>query len=302
MSDDDKEILKKYLPDIPLNDDTEEWDDGTPDGVLNGGNVTSKVPTNEQAVYADDVSEKQQKRIYPSPTYCTPEYVYMTLGLWDQRLQRPKLPSDTDVQDIDYINMNILAVEDYIDHATFNTWRAKKVKDRICVIRDYAFDKNNRLRMQMMREGGNYIVVHRDILPWDPEQGDRLYYRKNQGGNWEDWTDRVQRGFDDKEHALMWFDYDRGIMRLRPPLFTLSSQVRISYRYGNPGDVPYDIQRACGLLVAIQLLQADWYTTKLGTGGDLGGNVDRRIAEMRKEANMILSFNQRTTASRPSHG
>jgi hypothetical protein len=49
-------------------------------------------------------------------------------------------------------------------------------------------------------------------------------------------------------------------------------------------------------------MQADWYTTKLGTGGDLSGIIDKRVNSMKEEANKILWLNQKATIARPLYG
>jgi len=302
--DDGNETLKKYRPDIPINDTTEEWDDGRGGETLKGGCKTSKVKTQEEACYPSDIDVIQNKRIYPSPTYCTAEYVYETLGLWDHRLQRKRKPSDTDVQDVDYINQNILAMEAYIDKNTFQTWRPHRVKNKIVQMMTYQKDIGASwgFRTGMAEEGGNYVMLQRDVLPWDPEQGDELWARTGIGGNWVDWTDRVKRGFDDDERSLIWIDEPMGKMYVNTMLGARGQAFRISYRYGIVDDVPWDIQRACGLLVAVQMIDTDWYATKLGQGGDLGNNVATRKDSMMKEANRILAMNQRATIARPAYG
>jgi len=302
-SDDDSEdnaILRKYRPDLPKNKPSQQWDDGTPDGKLDGGNVTSKKRITEEEFYDDDMIDEQRKRLYPSPSYCTAEEVYETLGMWDHKLQRRKGPSDMDVMDVDTINMNILAMEDRIDHETFNTWRAKRVKDKILQLKTYQNDALS-FRTTMISEGGNYALLHRNVLPWDPEQGDELWWR-TLGGQWANWTDRVQTGYDDTDSYRIWFDYDKGKMFVNTLYYTRGSQFRISYRYGNPDGVPWDIRRACCLLAAIQLIQSDWYVTRIGTGGDMGSTLDKRIQNMKDEAHRILALNQRATIARPAYG
>ena len=298
---DDEALMRKYQPDIPINEKEEEWDDGTPDGVLKGGCVTSKEPTIQEACYADDIKEIQKKRIYPSPTYCTAEFVYETLALWDHRLQRKKKPSNLDVQDIDFINMDILAMEEYIDSVVFDSWRTRRVKDKIVQMKTYWGDGGVlNQRTHMAGYGGNYVTLNRGVLPWDPEQGDELWHRTGIGSNWENWTDRVQQGFNDKTRSLVWIDGDTGRMYINTIL--AGGQFRITYRYGGTEDVPYAVQRACGLLVAVNMIDADWYVTKLGQGGDLGGNVRERKESMLRTANKLLASIQRPTVARIAYG
>jgi len=302
--DEGNDTLRKYRPDIPINETTEEWDDGRGGETLKGGCVTSKAPTIEEACYKSDLDVVQKKRIYPSPTYCTAEYVWETLGMWDQRLQKRKMPDDMGVQSIDYINSMILAEEETIDGLTGNTWRPHRVKDKIVQMMTYQQDAGASwgFRTGMVEEGGNYVMLQRNILPWDPEQGDELWARVGVGGNWVNWTDRVKRGYDDTERSLVWFDYDMGKMYVISMLGARGQAFRISYRYGIVDDVPFSIQRACALRVATQVLDTDWYVTKLGTGGDLGGSIRERKESMMKQANQMLAMKQRPTIARPSYG
>ncbi len=103
------------------------------------------------------------------PTYCTPDEVAETLDL-------PSDPDDnygyftfTDMTHPSYkqVCRMICSNEDIIDRRLKRSWRVNYVKDRTLNIPKYWQDENA-WRMEYYRQGGNYVQLRKDILPWDP--------------------------------------------------------------------------------------------------------------------------------------
>lgn len=68
----------------------------------------------------------------------------------------------------------------------------------------------------------------------------------------------------------------------------------ISYRYGSTEPVPALIKRACNLMVAEKVLNMDFYSVKVGMGGDIGGLRDQAIERWEAEINKAISAYQRS--------
>ena len=176
------------------------------------------------------------------PVYCTPEDVSETLDLPDPNDNYGTLMF-TDVSHPNYhrVCKMIKANEDMIDRTIRRSWRENRVKDYVATIDTYWHDVNA-WRQNYYNEGGNYIQLRKDVLPWDPSKGDKLEY-KTRANMWVDITHakemtnesvsatdatmqgRVGYGF--------WFDYHLGKLYLRTSIYqNLAHSVRISYRYG----------------------------------------------------------------------
>ena len=103
-----------------------------------------------------------------APTYCTPEEVAETLDLPN--------PEDnygyftfTDMTHPSYkqVERMICSNEDIIDRRLRRSWRVNYVKDHTLNIPKYWQDENA-WRMEYYRQGGNYIQLRKDVLPWNP--------------------------------------------------------------------------------------------------------------------------------------
>lgn len=230
------------------------------------------------------------------PTYCTVEDIEETMDLPspDDPLGTFKF-SDMSHPSYDRVTKMILAAEDEIDRRSRNTWRVNYVKDYTCSIQDYWHDENA-LRHDYFRKGGDYVQLHRNVLEWDPELGDKLEIRTT-GNFWRDATisyipfaDADAIGYSD----CMWFDYPRGKMYLRTRLFQAKDNaLRISYRYGSTEPVPAGINRLCSLIVASKIIVMSVYDTKLGMGGDISGVKNQLLNEWKEEIGELYSSFQR---------
>lgn len=230
------------------------------------------------------------------PTYCTVEDVEETLDF-------PSPDDPTGIfrfSDVSHPSYNrvvklILAAEDEIDRRTQRSWRVNYVKDHITSIQTYWHDLNG-VRMAYFRNGGDYVQLHKDILPWDPEQGDKLEIRTH-GNQWIDITNVMVDGRSpvDAHNISQWFDYKHGKLYIRTRLYQVKANaLRISYRYGSEEPIPLGINRLAALTVASQILAMDMYQIKMGLGGDIAGVKDQTLNRWQEEMGRLYTSFQRT--------
>lgn len=236
------------------------------------------------------------------PTYCTPEDVAETLDLPD-----PMNPNEiyqfTDISHPTYerVKKMILTAEDEIDRRMRRSWRTNRVVNHLVTIPNYQWDENG-WRSAYHQAGGYMIQLRKDILPWDPEKGDKLELR-NATLQWRDISEIDTEG----QRAMhlnretFWFDYPAGRLflktRLLQPRF---NALRITYRYGNDLDsdgeenVPMAINRLASLIVASNIIVMDFHSIKVGMGGDVSGLRDQLLNRWGEEINRIYSSYQRS--------
>ena len=93
---------------------------------------------------------------------------------------------------------------------------------------------------------------------------------------------------------LFWFDREEGTMHLRYRyLQPKKDSVCISYRYGSDAPIPAGIKRLCNLIVATDVLTMDFYSVKVGMGGDISGLRDQALSRWDKEIGRLYSTYQR---------
>lgn len=146
------------------------------------------------------------------------------------------------------------------------------------------------------------IQLRKDILPWDPDKGDKLELR-NASLQWRDVSEINTEGQRatrlNMEH--FWFDYPAGRLflktRLLQPKF---NALRITYRYGKDLDsdgeenVPMAINRLASLIVASNIIIMDFHSIKVGMGGDISGFRDQLLNRWAEEIGRIYSSYQRS--------
>lgn len=234
--------------------------------------------------------------------YCTPDDVARVIRFPDNsenrlgvgRFDETTVPSYEDVCEI------ILSNEEQIDRYTNRSWRVNRVKDELVSIGKYQFDAITTGRPDFWARGGNYITLNRDILPWDPQQGDKLEIRYLNNG----WVD-ISQHYDPNPQFTrekfsggnFWIDYEGGTLFLYNHIMQSSiNGARISYRYGKEGKVPSDIKRACCLMTADALIQQDPFLIAVGSGGDIAGVKKSLNESYWNEINRILAANRRAGA------
>lgn len=234
--------------------------------------------------------------INDEPTYCTVEDVEETLDLPspDDPMGMFKF-SDMSHPSYERVQKLILAAEDEIDRRMRRSWRVNYVKDHIATIQTYWHDENG-VRMAYFQNGGDYIQLRKDILPWDPEQGDKLEIRTH-SNQWRDISELRVDGTSPRDdyNINQWIDYEHGKIYIRTRLYQVKGNAaRISYRYGSEDPVPAAINRLACLIVASQILTMDMYSIKMGLGGDVAGIKDQILSRWQDEMNRIYSSYQRS--------
>lgn len=232
------------------------------------------------------------------PIYCTVEDVAHTLDVPSPldptgTLMFTPTSHPTDQQ----VEKMIMANEDVIDRRLRRSWREHTVKDYVATIRDYWGDLNG-WRFDYYANGGYFIQLRKDILPWDPEQGDKLEVRMY-SNQWMDITDQInQDGFGITAGRVgFWFDYPMGKLYLRTRQWQpRTNALRISYRYGleDGGDVPPGINRLCALMTAMNVLNMQAFNIKVGAGADISGVRDSIARNWQEEMNQLWSSFQRS--------
>jgi hypothetical protein len=229
----------------------------------------------------------------PTPTYTTPELVAEAMDLPD-----PTNPMDTykfsniSHPTYDEVCRRICGFEDQIDRRLMRSWRPHRVVEQVLDIPRYQHDEAS-WRSDYFLYGGYKIPLQMNILPWDPEKGDKLEIRMY-NGNWRDISHQYKDGTLMSESFS--FDHKGGVMYLRTymrqPMY---GAVRITYRYGGEEgcEVPYAIQRLCSLLTAKSILASQFWVVKVGTGKDINGVRNSMISLMDEEINSIISSYQR---------
>ena len=228
----------------------------------------------------------------PEIHYCDPEMVAETLDLPD-----PINPDDVyKFSNVSHPTYNqvcrmIAKNEDEIDRRLKRSWRAHRVVNQVLDIPRYQHDENS-WRSDYYLYNGYTIPLQRDVLPWDPEKGDKLEVR-SYSGKWQDVSNLYSDvGMNSNSFS---FDYNGGRLFLRTfwrqPRY---NAVRITYRFGgDTEDLPAAIQRLCCLMTAIQILNSQFWVIKVGAGGDIGAVRNSMIRLWQDEINEIYSSYQR---------
>lgn len=240
----------------------------------------------------------------PTATYCTPDDVAETLDL-----PNPNDPygifyfDDTSHPSRDRVVKMIKSNEDIIDRRIRKSWRVNRVKDKIFSINNYWGDING-WRREYYQQGGEYVQLRKNVLEWDPSQGDKMEYRLR-SLEWIDISNnKIKEGEDagrsysvlniGQPTARFWFDYDYGKLYIRTFLFqSRANSIRISYRYGSDEEVPAAINRLCCLMTASQIINMQVFNTKVGAGGSISGVKDELLRGWQEEMNQIWTSYQR---------
>lgn len=239
-------------------------------------------------------------------TYSTPEEVAEALGLppeYGGDTYGFMRFSETSVPTYDYVVQLIRSNEDIIDRNLRRSWRVHRVKDKVCTINTYWHDLNT-WRVGYYQRGGNYIQLRKDLLPWDPQQGDRLEIR-TRGNTWRDISqnDPTPGTSYDSKRISFWFDQDSGRMFLRTGMFQIPyNSVRITYRYGSEEEPPAAIRRMCSLMTASQVLNMQTFAIKVGSGGDIAGVKQELLKAWQDEINQITVMYRRSGSVHSAYG
>lgn len=226
-------------------------------------------------------------------TYTTPEIVAETLDLPDPGNNLGMYTfSDVSHPTVYQVARMIRANEDIIDRRLNTTFRVKRVKDKVMTIQEYWHDING-WRGEYHNQGGHFIQLRKNVLPWNPEQGDKLELRSLNNT----WADVSQWPLGKEEPdgnrgpvTTCWFDYPMGKLYLKTrPYQVKANSIRISYRYGSEEEPPDGICRICSLMTAINVLNMQTFNIKVGMGGDIAGIKDAQIRNWQEEVNNLFT-------------
>lgn len=234
----------------------------------------------------------------PVTTYTTPEIVAETLDLPDPNSNYGYFEfSDMSHPSYNQVVRMIRANEDIIDRRTRGTWRVNYVKDRVMTIDEYWHDING-WRGEFWNQGGHFVQLRKNVLPWDPEQGDKLELR-TRTNVWQDittWplaTDPPEGFRPNTFRTPVWFDYVMGKMYINTrPYQVKANAIRISYRYGSEDEVPEGICRLCSLMTAMNVLNMQTFNIKVGMGGDIAGVKEGQMRAWQDECNQLFTSYQ----------
>lgn len=227
--------------------------------------------------------------------YCSPMDVARAIRIIDYSSEDLKIwePSDSSIPSWDELIFRISAKENEIDTYLGMSWRCNRMVDQVVNLGTYWHDING-YRTEYWVRGGYSIQLEQDIRQWDPSQGDRIYLRNIQNA----WIDKTSEFYDcDDQKSIGWIDYKAGVLHVRAGyLNPKANSVKVTYRYGRTDPVPAHISRCCALMVGLTILNEDLYLTRLGQGGDLGGQKNDQKKAMQDEINAILTSNRRFTS------
>lgn len=197
-----------------------------------------------------------------------------------------------------FVDHLIMSAEDEIDRRLRRSWRVNRVTDHITTAHDYFADRNSVYRAEYWSHGGNMVQLHKDALPIDPLEGDRIELRVR-GDGWRDITDLPDPGSPPDPYTgapgrAWWMDPESGRLFIRMSRFVVrDNSVRVTYRWGSSEPVPEAIRRACCLMVASQIVENNYYDVKVGLGGDVAGAKEAMLRSWDKKIGEILSSYQR---------
>jgi hypothetical protein len=187
--------------------------------------------------------------------------------LRDPCTQKIMVPNDQSFPTREWLQERILEASDYLDSATQDTWGVIQHKDYIMDRGDLWWLTNTYRFNVPWQRGGWQTQLINPILPWDPSKGDKLEIRVDKN-NWVDITDQIEKSF--------WFDYEGGSFFWMQATISDYNKFRITYRYGRDCAPPNDLKSACIKYVGIEIMQTDWYRSKLAGGGELSSKSETK--------------------------
>lgn len=188
------------------------------------------------------------------PEYCTVKQVADWLRV---DINATTVPNKSQVQD--YIIRN----ERTIDYKTGHSWLVNG--------QTYIADQSHvPIGVWDWARGMPIYLKHRFVRQFDTSQGDKVEIWD--GIQWQ--TQAIDAS------TFIYIDEQKGIMYIKGYLYTviIQNRFRITYRYGGnnegPDVCPKDIQKACILMTAIDILSTDFKMSQIPYGGE--GNVNKK--------------------------
>jgi len=221
------------------------------DGTAIASNVVTAIPEN-----------------VPSAEYCTVSEVADWLRI---NINENTDPSTT------MVTKNILRNQEHLDRKTAHSWQTEKQKrNEVHDVPDSLWDYG---------QGIPVFLQHRMInTPFDITKGDKFEI-------W-DGSDYIEQDVSENNNFIH-FEKTSGTYYIRGFFFTIlkKKRFRITYRYGGDQEnelIPQDINKACVLLTAINILETDFQMSQIKYGGE--GTVSKRetIQMWKDEVNEII--------------
>lgn len=168
--------------------------------------------------------------------------------------------------------------EDFINQETMHSWKEITVTNEVhhLEIPHYQF-----------RDGSEIYLLHRKIKTLDSNSGDKLEVWN--GSEYEDYLTTKQEG----RNRDYWVNEELGVIFIKSYPFYLPRTlgVRVTYRFGET-TVKKDIQQACKLLTARDILESDDRSVLLPEGTDNSNTNGAKIRRWEIRANQIISNNR----------
>ena len=222
------------------------------------------------------ISETNTTHYIPDPIYTTSYCSVEDVADW----LRIDINANTN-PNTRMITKMILRNEEEIDRRTRHSWRETQ----------YA---NMTVDLNFLYDAGRGMAIytdHRMLKPFDADKGDKV----------ELWDGLKYTAYSIPPSAAVTMEPTMGIIYFRGFIFTLlrKHRFRFTYRYGGDQEgtspVPRDIEKACLLLTAIDILSTDFKYSQLAYGGE--GNVNKDSIMKRWEMDAIRILKNREELS-----
>lgn len=206
-------------------------------------------------------------------TYCTADNVISFLRLYDPSTGTRWADSTTSDPTTAELEGWINDAEDHIDAVTGHAWRTVTVTDEYHDAgRGWQgfYDREMPIKLDH-RKIATLSTASDKIEVWN-------------GSSWINFATEYTEGRSDG----FWIDYTNGIVyfvNYKP--YYADSGVRVTYRYGDSA-VPGDIEEAATKLVAIRVLESDWYKAVVPEGSGLENRKTDLCVRWREDVERIL--------------
>lgn len=176
-------------------------------------------------------------------------------------------------------------MQDFIDRTTGHAWRTRYSGTTAGISQIAQYEYYDIDLEYEFQSGRPIYLKHRFIQTLSAASGDALEIWD--GSTWYDWLANFTEG----RGSDFWLDYQRGILFVKRRYGVVGPmKARLKYRYGETTP-PMDIQRACKMLVAKELLFGDSRKV-LVPEGSLTMNHRDKVEKWEEDIDRILTQNK----------